>query len=29
LIQKVLDGEEVFITQGQKPVAKLVAIHPA
>lgn len=29
LIQKVMNGEEVFITQNQKPIAKLVSISGA
>lgn len=29
LIQKVLNGEEVFITQNQKPIAKLVSVSGA
>lgn len=29
LIQKVMNGEEVFITQNQKPIAKLVAVSDA
>ena len=29
LIQKVTSGEEVFITQNQKPIAKLVAVSDA
>lgn len=26
LIQKVMNGEEVFITQNQKPIAKIVSV---
>jgi len=29
LIQKVLSGEEVFITQNQKPIAKIVSVSAA
>ena len=29
LIQKARDGEEVIITKGKEPVAKIVAIHVA
>jgi prevent-host-death family protein len=29
LIQKVMKGEEVFITQDQKPIAKLVSVSAA
>ncbi len=29
LIQKVMNGEEVFITQNQKPIAKLVSVSDA
>jgi len=29
LIQKVLNGEEVFITQNQQPLAKLVSVSGA
>jgi len=29
LIQKVMNGEEVFITQNQKPIAKIVSVSGA
>ncbi len=28
LLKKVLDGEEVIIAKGNRPVAKLVSYHP-